>query len=60
VERARYVAARLREFRNPASVEFFAECASEAHPGVAAPAASAPFQCQQVTTPLGWRAFLRP
>jgi hypothetical protein len=53
VERARYVAARLREFRNPASVEFFAECAD-----AASGQAAAPFQCVPPTQPLGWRDFL--
>jgi hypothetical protein len=40
VEAARSVAARLREFRNPAADEFFAECTS-ARPATAA----LPFQC---------------
>jgi Virulence factor membrane-bound polymerase, C-terminal/O-Antigen ligase/Protein glycosylation ligase len=52
VERSRHVAARLREFRNPASEEFFAPCqaALPASGAVAvaavAAAASLPFQCE--------------
>ncbi|ACB32764.1 O-antigen polymerase [Leptothrix cholodnii SP-6] len=48
VERSRHVAARLREFRNPASDAFFAPCQAAALPasGAAAVAASVPFQCE--------------
>jgi Virulence factor membrane-bound polymerase, C-terminal/O-Antigen ligase/Protein glycosylation ligase len=56
--RARHVADRLREFRNPASAGFFAECAVSEGSAAAAPAASAPFQCQPATQALGWRDFL--
>ena len=40
-EHARYLAQRLREFRNPQSSEFFAPCAAPALPG-----AAQPFQCE--------------
>ncbi len=61
---ARYVAARLREFRNPAADEFFAPCANPAAaPGAAAsapaPAASVPFQCEPPQRPHDWREFQR-
>ncbi len=41
--RARYLAARLREFRNPQSAEFFAPC--QGLPGEA-PGAIVPYQCE--------------
>ncbi len=41
LDRARHIAARLREFRNPASKAFFAECAQAAQS-----AQPAPFQCE--------------
>jgi O-antigen ligase len=52
-EKARYVAARLREFRNEQAAEFFAPCAATA------PAASAPlpFQCLAPTQALSYRDF---
>ena len=52
VDKARYLAARLREFRNPASDDFFAVCNS-------APAAGSPraFQCETPGQPLSWRDF---
>ena len=40
IEEARYVAQRLKEFKNTASAEFFAPCAETE------PAVSPPFQCQ--------------
>ena len=50
-DKARYVAARLKEFRNPQSAEFFAPCD-------AAPAASAPpFQCLAPSRPLRFEDF---
>lgn len=53
VERARYLADRLREFHNPAADDFFAACE-------AAPAASPrPFQCTPAQPGLGWRDFIR-
>jgi len=52
-EKARYVAARLREFRNDQADEFFAPCAATA------PAASAAmaFQCRAPTKALSYRDF---
>lgn len=41
LERARHIAARLREFHNVASAEFFAPCKGESEPGTARP-----FQCE--------------
>ena len=65
-ERARYVAQRLKEFRNPQSEEFFAPCA-EAQPGAspadAAPgagstaAAALPFQCSPPTRTFRYEDF---
>lgn len=53
-DRARYIAERLKEFRNPEAKEFFAACAAE-------PAASgpAPFQCEPAQQPHSWREFMR-
>ena len=50
VDRARHLAARLREFRNPNSDEFFAPCAPEA-------LAPRPFQCEPPTNIYDWRDF---
>eukprot|EP01036_Dinobryon_divergens_P001191 gene1191-1559_t len=55
VDKARYVAARLREFRNPAAEEFFAVC-SVPSAGAEAPL---PFQCTPPAGRLTWRDFLR-
>jgi hypothetical protein len=52
-DKARYVAARLREFRNPQSAEFFAPC--DAAP--AAAASAPPFQCLTPTRPLTFEDF---
>lgn len=54
VDAARYLAERLREFRNPNADEFFAPCQD-------APAepATAPFQCQPPQRPHAWHEFLR-
>ena len=41
-DKARYVAQRLKEFRNPQSAEFFAPCDEPPAPGV-----KRPFQCEQ-------------
>ena len=41
VDKARHLAARLREFRNPLSAEFFAECDKPL-----ATAQEKPFQCE--------------
>ncbi len=51
VERARYLAERLREFRNPNSKEFFAPCDDAA-------LADKPFQCTPPTREFTWRDFL--
>jgi O-antigen ligase len=50
VERARHIAARLREFRNPNSTEFFAPCDD-------ATLADKPFQCTPPTRAFTWRDF---
>jgi O-antigen ligase len=71
LDRARYVAARLREFHKPDADEFFAPC--HASPTLAEPASAAangtkapadapakptiPFQCQEPRTSLTWRDF---
>ena len=52
LDKARHVAARLREFRNPAADEFFAPCQAEPAP------VPLPFQCQAPTVDLPWRRFL--
>ncbi|MDO9315972.1 MAG: Wzy polymerase domain-containing protein [Burkholderiaceae bacterium] len=49
VERARHIAARLREFHNPASMEFFAPCSEYSTP--------APFQCAPPATVMDDRDF---
>lgn len=51
---ARHLAQRLREFRNPASRDFFAACDD---PGV--PDGAKPFQCLPPAVELGWRDFVR-
>jgi hypothetical protein len=51
--KASYLAARLREFRNPTSAEFFAVC--DAPPD---PDAARPFQCLAPPDGLTWRDFL--
>jgi O-antigen ligase len=51
VDKARWLAQRLREFRNPASDDFFAPCAA----GTPAP----PFQCQPPQRSHDWRQFAR-
>ena len=50
VDRARHLAARLREFGNPAADEFFAPCADAA-------LAPAPFQCAPPQRLYSWRDF---
>jgi Virulence factor membrane-bound polymerase, C-terminal/O-Antigen ligase/Protein glycosylation ligase len=50
VERARYIAARLREFRNPNSKDFFAPCDDTA-------LVDKPFQCTPPTRAFTWRDF---
>ncbi len=54
IERARHVAARLREFHNPQAAVFFAECDKALAPG-----AEPPFQCRPPTVALDWRDFRR-
>lgn len=54
VDKARWLAARLREFRNPASEEFFAVCD---RPDPDAPLQ--PFQCAPPQQPHDWREFVR-
>lgn len=52
VERARYIADRLREFRNPDSAEFFAECEKPRSAGV-----PEPFQCKPATRQFTYQDF---
>jgi hypothetical protein len=60
-ERARYVAARLKEFHNEQSKEFFAPCTAEAGGAEAdnkkAPAEPLPFQCTAPTRAFGYEDF---
>ncbi len=49
LDKARYVADRLREFRNPASREFFAACEGDPQPR--------PFQCDPPSRAFTWRDF---
>jgi len=56
LERARHLADRLREFRNPASAEFFAECDQARSEGLARTAW--PFQCAPPARTLTWQDFL--
>ena len=59
LDEARHLAARLREFRNPASDDFFDLCdAAPAAAGAASSAASIPFQCQPPQREPDWREFL--
>ena len=51
-ERASYLAARLREFRNPATTDFFAACDEPDDTG------PLPFQCIEPPPGLSWRDFL--
>lgn len=50
---ARHLAQRLREFRNPASRDFFAPCGA-----ADVPDAAKPFQCLPPAVELGWRDFV--
>jgi O-antigen ligase len=54
IDRARYIAARLREFDKPEAAEFFAPCA---HPQ---PGQPLPFQCEPPQQPHDWREFRDP
>jgi O-antigen ligase len=51
VDAARYIAARLREFRNPGAKDFFAPCDD-------ASVTDKPFQCQPPERAYSWRDFL--
>jgi hypothetical protein len=53
-DKASYLAARLREFRNPASVNFFEACNDPLRREASPP----PFQCEPPPPGLGWRDFL--
>ncbi len=55
LDAARFLAARLREFRKPDAAEFFAACPEAAGPI----APGKPFQCELPTRTLDWREFLR-
>jgi O-antigen ligase len=52
IDKARHLAARLREFRNPLSADFLALCESAEKPS------SPPFQCQAASREFHWREFL--
>ena len=52
IERARYVAQRLKEFNNDQAAEFFAPCADEPKRGV-----PLPFQCEPPTRSFGYEDF---
>jgi O-antigen ligase len=52
VERARYIADRLREFKNPDSADFFAECDKPMPPGL-----PQPFQCTPATRQFTYQDF---
>ena len=58
LDEARYLAARLREFRKADAEDFFAACPRSA--AAADAAASAPFQCELPLRAHGWREFLSP
>jgi O-antigen ligase len=53
LDKARWLAARIREFRNPGADEYFAPCQD---PSQAAQA----FQCQPPTRVVHWREFTQP
>ena len=52
LERARFIAARLREFHNQNAAEFFAECDAPRAPG-----AERPFQCDPPARAMGYQDF---
>ena len=52
LDKARWLAARIREFRNPGSDEYFAPCADTA-------LAAQAFQCQPPTRVVNWREFVQ-
>jgi len=53
LDKARHLAQRLREFRNPQADEFFAPC------DAAEDDVPPPFQCQAPASPPHWRDFLQ-
>ena len=53
-DKARHLAQRLREFRNPQADAFFAPCQDAPAPG-----AAPPFQCEAPQSVPGWRDYLR-
>lgn len=55
IDRARFLAARLREFKNPLSADFLAQCLT-VDPAVS----NLPYQCTPASHDLGWRDFIRP
>lgn len=52
-DKARHLAQRLREFRNPQAEAFFAPCEAEPAPQ------PLPFQCDPSPAPITWRDYLR-
>ncbi|HEX6720354.1 MAG TPA: Wzy polymerase domain-containing protein [Burkholderiaceae bacterium] len=52
LDKARWLAARIREFRNPGADEYFAPCQEPAQ-------AAQAFQCQPPTREVHWREFTR-
>jgi O-antigen ligase len=54
LDRARYVAQRLREFKKEDAAEFFAPCSQQPPP------VPLPFQCEQPTRAIDWREFRDP
>jgi O-antigen ligase len=54
VDRARYLAARLREFRNPLAKDWLAECDAPVKAGD-----TPPYQCAAPQQVYGWRDFVR-
>ncbi|MED5620675.1 PglL family O-oligosaccharyltransferase [Ideonella sp. BN130291] len=54
LDRARYIAQRLREFKKEDAAEFFAPCMQQPAP------TPLPFQCEQPTRPIDWREFRDP
>ena len=53
IDRARHLADRLREFRNPLSRDWFAMCDRPPPPGQ-----PEPFQCQPAQQRYSWRDFV--
>jgi len=59
-DKARYIAARLKEFHNASADEFFAPCGDDKAPAkaAAADASKVPFQCQAPTRVYRFEDFL--